>query len=554
MSLSTQFLAILIVREKESRLRESLRMFGVTDVQHFLSYILFFSSWWIIMSTLGAFVWSYVFVHSSPFIIFLWIFLSQLSLASLGFFVSTICKKTSNVSGMFLVLLIVSYSQWRRLWSTDSSHPIRLLALLLPPVCYFNLFNHFFNTEAAKFLVMLPRLSNESLHVSLFMLVVDSFFWLLIALYLNRVLPSAYGVRRPWYFPFSSSFWRTLLCHQKITFEQERMSLNPKVFASPEDSEYFEEINDPYDKVIGVSIHGISKSFPKDKGTFWALENVSIQFLEGEILVLLGYNGSGKTTLISILTGLLVPTCGDALVYGYSIRKHMDLVQQMIGVCPQENVLYGELSVEDHIKVFAQLKLLDASDSSVLHALEETGLQGHRKAKVKTLSGGLKRKLCFALALVGNPKVIFLDEPSSGLDIESRHMVWDIIQKLRSGRVVVLTTHHVEEAEILGDRIVFLDQGRIRCYGSPMFIKKAFKSGYQVVLEHDSAEKNAVTLDAVQKLLKTAEIEYGDLASIDSQHTVIVFPFDNRSSMINALKLIEESKLYINSITLNGKF
>ena len=216
---------------------------------------------------------------------------------------------------------------------------------------------------------------------------------------------------------------------------------------------------------------------------------------ENQIFVLLGHNGAGKTTSINILTGL---TEADSNVPGASIdiygrdgKKDLDMIREFMGVCPQHDVLFDKLTVREHLLFFAQLK-----GSSYQEALEEsvklirtfrlTGRQDHWPHE---LSGGQKRKLSFAISACGGSKFIVLDEPTAGMDPMARRELWDILSNLRVGRTILLTTHYMDEADVLGDRIGIMSLGSMVCLGTPNFLKMKFGQGYTLTFpmsHHDN--------------------------------------------------------------------
>ncbi|KAK2172715.1 hypothetical protein NP493_937g00020 [Ridgeia piscesae] len=197
---------------------------------------------------------------------------------------------------------------------------------------------------------------------------------------------------------------------------------------------------------------------------------------EGQITVLLGNNGAGKTTLMYMLTGFYSPTSGTALVNGFDICKDMEGARRCLGLCPQHNVLYDNLTVYEHLVFFAKLKNYPVYEikRDIETFLQDIQLTDKRNAYVKALSGGMKRKLSVLLALIGGSKVIILDEPTSGLDPEARRQTWDLLKKYRSGRTIMLTTHYMDEADYLGDRIAIMANGRLQCCGTPMYLKQQY--------------------------------------------------------------------------------
>ena len=211
----------------------------------------------------------------------------------------------------------------------------------------------------------------------------------------------------------------------------------------------------------------------------------------GQIFALLGHNGAGKTTTLSMLTGLLEPTAGHAEVFGIDIFRNMDEVRKQLGVCPQHDVLFESLTPTDHLRLFAAFK--GAANSAELEQQVETMLKDIdlyevRNQASKTLSGGQKRKLSVAIALIGDSKVVMLDEPTSGMDTAARRRLWEMLKKNKAGRIVILTTHYMDEADILGDRIAIMAEGDVQCTGSSLFLKNRYGVGYNLTIAKVSRE------------------------------------------------------------------
>jgi ABC-type multidrug transport system ATPase subunit len=185
---------------------------------------------------------------------------------------------------------------------------------------------------------------------------------------------------------------------------------------------------------------------------------------EKELLCILGHNGAGKSTMISVLTGLTAPSSGTATLGGYDIVEEIDEVRQIIGVVPQFDILWEELTAEEHMRMFCKIKGVpeDKIDQVIDEKLTAVKLLDVKKARSKTFSGGMKRRLTVAISCIGEPKIVFMDEPTTGMDPVSRRQVWDLIQELKSKRYVVLTTHSMEEADVLGDRIAVIVDGEFK--------------------------------------------------------------------------------------------
>uniref|UniRef100_A0A6P4ERS6 ATP-binding cassette sub-family A member 3 isoform X2 n=1 Tax=Drosophila rhopaloa TaxID=1041015 RepID=A0A6P4ERS6_DRORH len=227
---------------------------------------------------------------------------------------------------------------------------------------------------------------------------------------------------------------------------------------------------DPEGKTVGVQIIGLSKTF----GKMEAVRHISFDMFEDQITVLMGHNGAGKTTLISMLAGFIPPTSGTALVNGYDIQREPRQARRCIGLCPQQNVLFKHLSSASHIWFFSRLRGLRGAEvkAEVDKYLEQLNLKGKKKAAARNLSGGTQRRLSVACALCGGVKVLICDEPSTGLDPGARRELWKLILEAKKGCTVLLTTHQLDDGEVLSDRMVIISDGQVRCIGSLPFLKK----------------------------------------------------------------------------------
>ncbi|MCS7120597.1 MAG: ABC transporter ATP-binding protein [Nitrososphaerota archaeon] len=201
-----------------------------------------------------------------------------------------------------------------------------------------------------------------------------------------------------------------------------------------------------------------------------AVDGVSLKVFRGELFGLLGPNGAGKTTTVNMLCGLLKPTSGFVSVGGYDVQRENAEVKELIGVCPQETAVYPYLTGVENVELFGNLYALDKEmlRSRREMLLERLGLIQDVHRKVEKYSGGMKRRLSIILALIHNPQIIFLDEPTVGMDPQSRRAVWDFMRELkREGKTIFLTTHYMEEAESLCDRVGIIDRGRLIALDTP---------------------------------------------------------------------------------------
>ena len=231
----------------------------------------------------------------------------------------------------------------------------------------------------------------------------------------------------------------------------------------------------------------------KRYGAFEAVKDVSFSVADGEIFGLLGPNGAGKSTLIRMMTTLIPLTGGKAIVAGHDVAKEPDAVRRVIGVIPQALTSDPDLTVEENLSIYAKLYSVPKAEriKNIAEVLEAVDLTKWRGAQTKTLSGGMRRRLEIARGLVHNPKIFFLDEPTTGLDPVSRIAVWEMLDNLRKTRqlTMLLTTHYMEEADKLCDRIAIVDHGKLVALGTPIELKHSVP-GANVVEVHFDRETN----------------------------------------------------------------
>lgn len=211
-----------------------------------------------------------------------------------------------------------------------------------------------------------------------------------------------------------------------------------------------------------------TRQLTKRYGDLTAVDALDLRVEAGTVYALLGVNGAGKTTTIKMLTGLIRPTSGDAYLAGHSIRTENEKVREVTGVSPQETALAMHLTVRENLELMAGL--YGRGRAEARRAAEETmkkmSLSAYAEKQARTLSGGWQRRLSIAMALIPEPEILFLDEPTLGLDVLARRELWQVIRALRGSATVVLTTHYLEEAEALSDRIGIMAGGRLRAEGT----------------------------------------------------------------------------------------
>lgn len=242
-----------------------------------------------------------------------------------------------------------------------------------------------------------------------------------------------------------------------------------------------------------IETHNLTKKF----GSLFAVDNIDIHVNKGEIIGFLGPNGAGKTTTLSMMSTILSPTKGDIIIDGYSVQKNPDKIRSLIGVCPQEIILYDYLTARENAEFFAHMHGLPKKviNERIITLFEKLGLTDKLNARSSTLSGGMKRRLNIILALVMDPKIIFFDEPSAGLDPQSARLTREFIRSLRDeDKTIILTTHNMRDAEELCDRIYIIDHGKIIAEGTPQNLKANFGQG-EIIEMKFKEENNGFKID-----------------------------------------------------------
>lgn len=265
--------------------------------------------------------------------------------------------------------------------------------------------------------------------------------------------------------------------------------------------------------VDAIETTKLAKSF----GERVAVDDLDLVVRQGEVFALLGPNGAGKTTTIKMLCCLTMPSSGAARVMGHDIVTDSHVVKQLIAVSPQETAIAPNLTARENLALIAGLHGVDADDSRARadELLEMTGLAHRGDDKAKRFSGGMQRRLSIAMALVSEPAVVFLDEPTIGLDPQSRRRMWDYIEGLKGRTTVVLTTHYLEEADALADRVAVIDQGGLAALGTPEELKERVRRTPVTIVE--APDLCAEALAALRRVYPTARPIDGGV-EIEAEH------------------------------------
>ena len=292
-------------------------------------------------------------------------------------------------------------------------------------------------------------------------------------------------------------------------------------------------------------------------GEAWAVKGISFEIGEGEIFSLLGPNGAGKTTTISMLSTLLAPTKGDATIGGYSITKRPNEVRKIIGIVPQEIALYDELTAQENLNFWGQMYGLSGSQlkTQVSEALEHIGLADKAKQRVSTFSGGMKRRVNIAAGLLHRPRVLFMDEPTVGVDPQSRRAILDMVKNLnKQGMTVLYTTHYMEEAEELSNRIGIMDHGELIAIGTRNELIRQIEQSEILQLQFGEDVNTTPIAQAIRQMKDVKRVDTTDRAILVMvpNAAVMIAPVVAKVSETGArIKALEVKEPNLEAVFLN---
>ena len=515
-----------IVGEKETKTKEGMKIMGLKEGEYFLSYFIQYLIISIFVSFINSLLLKVVFNHIPLHFLFEFILLWSLDVFALIYFFQSFIDKTRIAIVLSLVIYFIMYCISLACMFEKTSMKLKIILSLFPAVSLntgillLSKFEyHFRNFNNRDFLV---DHYNYSIGIMFLMFGIDFFLYLFLGYYLNNVLPHDFGIRKPWNFLCSSDYWcnsknkkrKYLNIKNKLelpefnTDESRLLDDEKNIYGRSSKFESEEIYEDKNKKDDVLEIRNIVKIFGDGKK---AVDKVNLNFYKDEIFALLGHNGAGKTTLISILTGMYEATKGKAIYDGINIldSNNMDIFREKLGICPQHDILFDNLNIREHLEMFSIFKGVDSEnvESEVNKILHDFQLENIQHMIAKNLSAGQRRKLSIAIALIGGSQIIFLDEPSSGMDITSRRNLWEILKRQCEGKIIILTTHYMEEASVLGKRIGIINAGKMKCLGSPLFlIEKYGKFMSLNILKGDNADNEKI-VNFVKSLAENIEYE-----------------------------------------------
>ncbi|GBG71074.1 hypothetical protein CBR_g8373 [Chara braunii] len=530
-----------LVRERELKLRQAMSTMGAFTSAYWVTWLAWEIALSVISS---LFIVIFGMVFQFPFFLkndlgvqFFHYFLFSLSMIGFAFMLSAFISKSSSAInvGFFVYIigfltLIVTMSGFP--YEHDFSSKVRFFWSLFPPNSFSLGLKYMGDSTATKeddgikwrdrgkqlredHCYSMAQIWNHY--------IISFFVFFTLAIYLDNVVPDPNGVRKPYYYFLTPAYWLgqgsttegggccTWTKRLSSKGRQQRSGGTERGQEGGDGAEEDMDVKAEEALVmqqassgrigsdVAVQLRGLVKAFPRkttlkcgcccrcrlhSTPEFHAVKGSWFNIEKGKLFCLLGPNGAGKTTTINCLTGVIPTTSGDALVYGDSIRdpSGMNRIRKRMGVCPQFDILWDTMTGREHLWMFASIKgmrkgKIAAEADQLLQKVRLTEAGNMRSA---SYSGGMKRRLSVAIAMIGDPAIVYLDEPTTGMDPISRRHVWDIIESAKAGRAIVLTTHSMEEADVLGDRIAIMAKGKLRCIGTSIHLKSRFGEGYIV--------------------------------------------------------------------------
>ncbi|KAL3716505.1 hypothetical protein ACJRO7_008151 [Eucalyptus globulus] len=518
-----------LVYEKEQKLRIMMKMHGLGDGPYWLisyAYFLSISSIYMLCFVIFGSVIGLKFFTLNDYsiqFVFYFIYINlQISLAFLvaAFFsnvktatvVGYICVFATGLLGGFLFQFFVQDTSFPRGWIIVMElYPGFSLYRGLYEFAQYSFTGNFMGTHGMRWGDLSD--SGNGMKEVLIIMVVEWLVVLFVAYYIDQVTSSVSGKSPMFLFDrfrkkHPSSFRRPSLRRQgsKVFVQMEKPDVS-------QEREKVEQLLLEPSTDYAIVCDNLKKVYPGRDGNpeKFAVRGLSLALPPGECFGMLGPNGAGKTSFISMMIGLTKPTSGTAYVQGLDIRTHMDGIYTSMGVCPQHDLLWETLTGREHLLFYGRLKNLKGSalTQAVEESLKSVNLfyGGVADKQAGKYSGGMKRRLSVAISLIGDPKVVYMDEPSTGLDPASRNNLWNVVKHAKQDCAIILTTHSMEEAEVLCDRLGIFVDGSLQCIGNPKELKARYGGSYVFTMTTPSTYEEEVE-NMVQRLSPGAKRIY----------------------------------------------
>ncbi|KAM4691855.1 ATP-binding cassette sub-family A member 9-like [Rhinophrynus dorsalis] len=518
----TYLLSLYVTRERRE-IREIMKIMRLRDLAFWLSWGLLYIGYVLILANLMTLVTKYVFVESSYGLILLLFFLYGIASICFTFMLSALFRnpRVTAIAGFFITLFLSALSLL--LSMKDLPKAIEVLFSIFPPFAFSVGITQSFYMESDFQGVYFADMTGDSSHMmfSCIILVVDSIFYMTIALYFDKILPDKHGMKYEPLFFLKSSYWRrNKMVPVRIENEGSDESTS---------GEFVEKVPADLLGKQAIRINKVKKTYSGCDKKVEALRGLDLDVYEGQITALLGHSGAGKTTLLNILSGMCSSSSGSAIVYNYKVSDMGDLeeIKKRAGFCPQFDVKFDPLTVMENLRVFARIKGIPSNEveKEVKKVISDLQMNDIENIEADKLSGGQKRKLTLGIAILGDPQVLLLDEPSAGLDPCSRHHIWTILKERKANRVTLFSTQFMDEADILADRKAVISNGRLKCVGSSLFLKRKWGIGYHLRMQVPSSCDTELMTSIIKQHISSSK-----LTAQNEEELTYTLPFENMDS------------------------
>ena len=466
------FFSAQMMEEKEQKLEKFLQRQGIDEKKYIFSWFINFIFVGL-LTNISCVLLCMQILNSFLGLFFIELILFNIALFALLLFIVTL--SSSLKIGMILVnffsfgSFIVGYV----LVQGNTNKFILILFNLFPNVTIIYSLKLIFNLQyLGKFSFDYLRLSYKKINSleTVIMSIVEILFYIFISLFIREYRESGLS-----FFAFIKS---------KFTKVNRDIEINDQ-FNKTESNEIernHEDLNEINSSLKSQNLYLNIQNVTRKYDQLIAVNNFSGELFKNEIFCLLGHNGAGKTTLLKMISGVEDPDNGDIFLNNISVVTNKKYLYKNIGLCQQENIFFDYLTVSEHLKYMIEIKGLEKDIEQINTLINKIDLKDKKDAICKTLSGGEKRKLCIALALIGDSQLVLLDEPISGLDVIAKKALWDFLNEYKQNRIIILTTHSLDEAEYLGDRIGIMNDGDFICSGTSSYLKSKYPCGFNLNL------------------------------------------------------------------------
>ena len=530
------FITSHLFEEKHQRLDLLLDGLGISRIQNFFNWILIY----LIQNSL-VFISTYIsfslILNFSHFLVLFYLFLYLITTFLLYYFIVLISLSKNTGMIIYNIITVFPFVIGYALQGKQMI-PILKLILCITPILNlgvtFDILVKYHTLQDFPLSIISLRINGTSYLINIIILILESLLFIIL-IYLKKK-SSEYGLTIFSYIRFYIKF-REYKSYNLIDENQlinEENNENDNMLINHEELSEKNKLLKQENNYL--KIENISKNY----ATLKAVNKFSGEFFKNEIFVLLGPNGAGKTTLIKMITDADIPNEGDIYLNGKSILKDKNYLHKNISVCYHENIFFNYLTVEEHLKFIMEVKGDQVNQEQIKELIESIGLTEKKKSLCQNLSGGQKKKFCIALSLIGNSKIVILDEPTSELDVIARRNLWKFLKNYKKDKIIFITTHSLEEAEYLGDRIGIMNNGNFICSGSSSFLKQKYESGFNLNL---MVNEKIFTNKKKEELLIQIRIyePYLEVKLLTKNQMTVIIQSNNKNINL-ILEMIENNK------------